>query len=360
MKVLVVSNQLPSRRYPMNGIFAIDQAKALAEAGVEVVVFAIDTFSLRWRRRIGIWEEEREGLRCYGFRIPIGNVGYKMTAKIGGWMIRRLYEKVFVKRGETAPDYIHTHFASEFGAALAKKCNIPLIITEHSSRVQNEALEGYKEAKHVIAVSNKFAETLEGRFGIKCEMVPNIVDYEAFRLAKERKAVDGRLRMATTARLIKGKGIEVTLEAMKSLEFAELEIIGDGPYRKELGQRAKELGIEKRVKFDGMLKREEIGKRYEEADCFVLTSESETFGVAYIEAMATGLPVIATRCGGPEDFVNDENGVMVRIGNTEETKQAIEYIYNNREKFDAKRIREFVEKNFASEVVAKKIMEYYD
>lgn len=360
MKILVVSNQLPNKRYPMNGIFAIDQAKALAEAGAEVVVFAIDTFSMRWRRKIGIWEEETEGLRCYGFRIPIGNVGYRLTARIGGWMIKKLYKRVFEKRGETAPDYIHTHFAAEFGATLAEKYGIPLIITEHASRVPDEAEMEYRRARHVIAVSHSFAEKLEKRFGIKCNVVPNIVDYKAFRLTDNRKHIEGRLRLVTTARLVREKGIEVILESMAEAEFATLEIIGDGPYRERLEKRANELGISDRVKFAGMLRREEIGKRYEEADCFVLTSESETFGVAYIEAMATGLPVIATRCGGPEDFVNEGNGIMVEVGDVKGTTDAIHYMHDNWEKFDAGKIRKFVDERFASETVARKIMEYYD
>ena len=55
----------------------------------------------------------------------------------------------------------------------------------------------------------------------------------------------------------------------------------------------------------------EIVKVYEECDCFVLPSAGETFGVVYVEAMAAGLPVIATRCGGPEDFVNEDNGILI-------------------------------------------------
>ena len=64
-----------------------------------------------------------------------------------------------------------------------------------------------------------------------------------------------------------------------------------------------ELGIEKCVEFTGKLSREEMLPKLSYSNVFVLPSNSETFGVVYIEAMALGLPVIATKCGGPEDFL---------------------------------------------------------
>ena len=96
-----------------------------------------------------------------------------------------------------------------------------------------------------------------------------------------------------------------------------LIIFGDGPESGALRALCAELGLYSRVSFRGHCPREELAEAYAAADCFVLASRSETFGVAYIEAMAAGLPVIATRCGGPEDFVTEENGILIPVDDEE-------------------------------------------
>lgn len=88
--------------------------------------------------------------------------------------------------------------------------------------------------------------------------------------------------------------------------------IGDGHLRSVLMEYVWKHDLHDIVMFHGILSPMEIVKVYEECDCFVLPSAGETFGVVYVEAMAAGLPVIATRCGGPEDFVNEDNGILHR------------------------------------------------
>ena len=76
---------------------------------------------------------------------------------------------------------------------------------------------------------------------------------------------------------------------------------------------------------------------------FVCSSAYETFGIALLEAMSVGLPVISTRCKGPEAFINHENGVLTSI---EELSKNMLWMYNNHHQFDRKKIRQFVEERF--------------
>lgn len=86
-----------------------------------------------------------------------------------------------------------------------------------------------------------------------------------------------------------------------------------------------------------MLKKK-IAEQLSKSDCFVLASQSETFGVAYIEALAMGVPVIATKCGGPEGFVNENNGIMIDVDSESQLIEAMKYMYNNSDKYDREEI----------------------
>jgi glycosyltransferase involved in cell wall biosynthesis len=94
------------------------------------------------------------------------------------------------------------------------------------------------------------------------------------------------------------------------------------------------------------------------SNTFVLPSKSETFGVVYIEALLCGLPVIATSCGGPEDFVNDKNGLLIPVDNKEELINALKMIKKN--DYDKKLISENCRQKFAPEIIANRITKLYE
>ena len=135
----------------------------------------------------------------------------------------------------------------------------------------------------------------------------------------------------------------------------KLIIIGDGPEKDNLLRLCKEEGVEDRVSFKGRHSREEIVSFYKECSAFVLASHSETFGVAYIEALAMGIPVIATRCGGPESFMNLDCGYLVDVGDVNGLVEAMNRIQSEYGKFSSQQIREYVRSRFSGNVVAKQL-----
>ena len=139
-----------------------------------------------------------------------------------------------------------------------------------------------------------------------------------------------------------------------------LIIFGDGPESGALRALCAELGLYSRVSFRGHCPREELAKAYAAADCFVLASRSETFGVAYIEAMAAGLPVIATRCGGPEDFVTEENGILIPVDDESTLTGAMERMMLRREDYDSAAISADIRRKFTPETIAARLTELYE
>ena len=118
--------------------------------------------------------------------------------------------------------------------------------------------------------------------------------------------------------------------------------------------------MENRIELAGIRPREEIAQRLQQADCFVLASVSETFGVSYLEALSCGVPVIATRCGGPECFVNEHNGLMVEPDDVEGLASAMLTMYCNGGSYNRAAIAQEVRNHYSSQAVAARLMEQYE
>jgi glycosyltransferase involved in cell wall biosynthesis len=100
----------------------------------------------------------------------------------------------------------------------------------------------------------------------------------------------------------------------KQTSEVSLTIVGNGPERPALEEQARQLGVASRISFRGRLNRRAVREALQHAHAFVLPSRYETFGVVLLEAMATGLPVVATASGGPEDIVTPDTGELVPPG----------------------------------------------
>ena len=370
MHILIVSRGLPSESYPLNGIFEFDQAKALAEAGLRVTYFAIDLRSIRRKRQFGITKEAREGVDCYNYNLPLGAVPLTVLLKVGSWALRRLYRKVFIN---SKPDIIHAHF-TEYGYIAAKLCEeitVPLVITEHSSEMNktqikpdllNAANFAYKKASAVIAVGEQLRNNIADKTGVKAIVVPNIMSDQSFLCICKRENKD-YYGYVFTGRLIDRKRPFLLLDAFNSVAErypnTRLGIIGDGVLRQEIVHRIAEYRLQDKVILYGALKRDSIAEVYAGYDCFILPSVRETFGVVCIEAMAAGLPVIATRSGGPEDFITQDVGLLTASDDKKELENAMEYMLLNAGKYNSDRIKQYVRNSFSPEIIARKIIEIY-
>ena len=149
---------------------------------------------------------------------------------------------------------------------------------------------------------------------------------------------------------------------LKKADFdtnVSLTIVGGGNQRSRLQNMIDSAGLTARITLMGLKSQQEIQNLISESDVFVLASRKETFGVVYIEAMAKGLPVIATPCGGPEEFVNHENGLLVPCNRVNELTDALKYMHKNINEYNRDKIRESTLKKFSETSIAQKIEEVY-
>lgn len=171
----------------------------------------------------------------------------------------------------------------------------------------------WKHAHAVVANSEglrTLAVTFDPRFDIP--IIPNGVDEDAF-LPRDEGAGNGAPRLLFTGRLVYQKGLDLLLPALHELRHLPwaLDVVGDGPMRAELEEMAQTLDIAERVHFHGWQDRKHLAGFYQNASLFVFPSRHEGMPNAVLEAMATGLGVVATRIAGNEELVLD--GVTGRL-----------------------------------------------
>lgn len=361
---------IPTKRYPLNGIFEFDQARALVEAGNEVDYLAIDMRSIRRTRKWGISVFYREGVRVAEYNFPIGVAPLSIHEVVGTRMALRLYKMLYQNN---EPDIIHAHFTNygEIASNIAKKYRKPLVITEHSSRMNNtdielpllkQAIHAYSGADSIIAVSTALAKQIRYHTGFESIVIPNMIGVDAFYLC-QKKPHEG-VGFITTCSLERHKRPEELLEAFISVAEENsnifLGVVGEGSLKTKLQTIAERSIVKDRIKFYGLCNRNEIAEIYSGYDCFVLPSYRETYGVSFIEALAAGLPVIATRCGGPEDFINDNNGLLISVDNKYELQDALKKMVLTHGQYDSHRIKNDIRNQVSGEKVVQKIQEVYE
>jgi len=159
------------------------------------------------------------------------------------------------------------------------------------------------------------------------------------------------------------KGMDVLVSALSKIVTrhpeVQLRIGGGGKATKKLEQWIDEKNIRGNVTLVGALSRQEVATEMKRCDVFILPSRYETFGVVYAEAMACGKPVIGTKTGGPDSFVNVDNGILVDIENEEQLVDAMEYMIANVLNYDGYKIRMEIMNQFSMEAIAKQLMGIY-
>lgn len=370
MRVFVISKGMPTEQYPLNGIFEFDQAKALARSGAEVAMLVIDFRSGSYKRKYGFSEYETEGVRVFELSLPLGL--YRRALPMLRYLLIKVYKKAVKACGQ--PDIIHAQFYSigAIAAVLKKRYKVPFVITEHSSKLNtdlqnisqldlNLAKSAYQCADKLIAVSHALAANLKNNFQVEATVIPNIVDVSQFQYVERTPKDD--FTFISVGNLVKIKGfdqlLEAFAEAFKADNAVKLSIVGDGPELENLQNTVTRLNLNGKVSLLRTIGRNRIKSFYQEGDAFVLASNSETFGVVFIEAMATGLPVIATSCGGPNDIVTENAGYLIPVDDRQALVSALQAMRNNAYNFNSLEISRNCIEKYSPETVGRQIIEAY-
>lgn len=367
-KILVIPTWYPNTRSSIDGIFIEDQVIALSEI-YDVCVVALELTNWKMmlfgRDKIVKGFEMLKGVKVY--RYPVFIFPKLFTVSIIMFILRFV---IMADKGLVSPwgvpDIIHAHGAFPSGLLgiwLGKKYKVPVVLTEHSGpfiKLFTSIISKHLVSKvisavdRIIAVSPALAKQINDLYPQKqINIIGNLIRTDIFSVAPHEtfRPASKEIQFFSVAIIYETKGFDYLLEAASLLvkdKIDKFKIIigGDGIYRKQLEKNAVKLGIINKCNFLGMLKRDEVKYWMQQSDVFVMPSLGETFCVALAEAMACGKPVISTRCGGPEYFIDEECGFLVKVADAHDLAEKMAGFILKKYEFNPVTIRSKIEKRF--------------
>jgi L-malate glycosyltransferase len=365
MKILMLTSWYPDRLSSNSGIFIQNQARALAKehevtvisAKVDYKKFGLCSFEL----------EETNAELVREFRIIIRR-SLPLYNQLNHLLITYFVSRKIVLRNR--PEIIHASvgFPGAFlGLLLAKLLRCPFIFTEHT-RVSNNfrssfhklvTLFALRRADKLVAVSSALAGELKKWSGQEVTIVPNMIydsQFAQVRISSGEVPQIGFLGGMNTD----VKGLDILMKALAVIDQDFVFHIG-GTGSREGGYRAlaTDLKIADKCRFYGFIQPADLPAFMAKLNFFVCSSRYETFCVALIEAMASGLPVVSTRCGGPEDFINSTNGILCDKESVTNLSEAVLWMMKNYTTFNSDLIRRYVSERFSPDAFVRQMTGIY-
>lgn len=253
--------------------------------------------------------------------------------------VKNTYVKELI---EWKPDIIHSQcefMTFSYAVRIGKKCVCPIVHTYHT--VYEEYTHYFSPSKTmgqkmvavwsrrllskvdtVVAPTEKVSKILDNyKIAAPVQVIPTGVDLRKYAhvLSGKKKAEmkkqlgipSSHKVLVSIGRLAKEKNIDELIDYLFQMKQKEITLllVGDGPYRKDLEKKVKELSLGEQVMFTGMISPEEVGDYYQLGDVFISASNSETQGLTYIEALASGTPALCKKDSCLEHVVtNGFNG----------------------------------------------------
>ena len=374
MHVLIIPTWYPNGNDKLIGIYHKEYTEALANNSVKVNMLYIDRQPISKPFKY-LFMNKKEVINEVNYKtyirkmFDVRRISYSLS--INNYC--KILEKAFIDyvKINGKPDILHAMVTIPAGYAtckLGKKYNIPVVVTEHSSYYQR-FFEGdnIKYGDYVMnnsyytTVSKYMADWIKSKYD-NCDILPNLVDVDKYMLP--RKKIEG-LKLITISGLRRRKYIDNTIEALKTIieekniQNASLTVVGDGQDEEFFKNRCHELDMDNYVNFVGRKNKDQVAKLLSEHNIYVVSSDTETFCIPAIEAFASGIPVVSTKCNGPEEFIDDKCGKIVPFGDKKKMVEAILNVYNNIDKYDIKYLRSIANRYSGKSITdkAKKVYE---
>jgi len=386
-KILYLSRIYPNNIVAVNGLWVEGLVTEISSINDVRVISPVpycpplpQSFSYARTRSI-LHHDTVNGIQVYRPRF-LSPPGYLLHSYLGDLYYWSIVRKIDRYRKEFPFELIHAQFSYPDGyaaARLAKRYNVPLVITEHAAwvpwmdeypRVRRQAEWAVGVSRATIAGSRYLAETISG-FDVDKEKVKLIPLGINTRLFKPDSAVIKKPnQMLFVGRIHMVKGVDILFHALSMLvkknKDIRLVLIGSSlgfkgyqVQEEKLRKLATSLGVDPYLEYVGMQPPEKVREFMQQSALLVLPSRRESFGTVVTEALACGTPVVATRCGGPEDLVNDRVGALVEKESPQALAEGLEKVLSSQHLYDAGALHAYVEDKYSWRYISKQIQQLY-
>jgi teichuronic acid biosynthesis glycosyltransferase TuaC len=387
-KVLILSKSYPNKVFDVQGLWVENQVRYSASFCEPKVISPVQYCpplpglpEYYTRLRTIPHKCQTNGVEVFHPRYLVGP-GYSLHSIESAayyFSTRALAQRL---RREFPFDLIHAHFTYPDGVAavrLGKRFGVPVIITEQNpwgpwmnenAIVRRRSIWAARECTFQIAISKAVRQSIVRLAGEseKLRVIPDAVDGSVFALAaKEASPVANQIVFVGAIRPV--KGVDVLIRSLRLLadrgRRVKLVLVGESFYKRyqkeynRLQQMAGDLELQDQICFAGKQPLTELVRTIQESALLVLPSHAESFGMVLVEALACGTPVVATKCGGPEDIVNDHVGALVPPDDPESLARAIGNVLDRRREFDPAKLRSYALENFGLESVGLRVAGLY-
>ncbi len=219
------------------------------------------------------------------------------------------------------------------------------------------------KAETVTTVSEFLKDSMR-HCGLKSAyvVIPNIIEIPP--VSSFEKEVNEKIKILVVADLVDEiKNISGTIRAFSEIfaqhKNAELNIIGHGRDEMKLKNLVAELRLNDAVLFHGVKPNEEVYRFLQRCDFLVMNSNFETFSLICAEALSCGKPLVATRCGGPQEFVTADTGILIEPGNHQQLVSAMNEMLLQYRSYSPEKLRHYAGQKFSAEIVGEKFFKVY-
>jgi glycosyltransferase involved in cell wall biosynthesis len=370
VRILVIASWYKSAKAPVRGSFIREQALALARRGHDVSVVFVDPDS--HSRPFALERSRDDALDQISIAAP-----WPLHRVFGFYMPQPLVKRVRCLIAETRPDVVHAHAVRPAGVIATRAAaavGVPVFLTEHKKELSTywttrhgwlQIREAYESCARLLAVSQEHKGKLERYFPStqgRWDVAYNGVDTERFHIDPDRvRPGRGELRkILFLGGLEEAKGLATLMEALRQLPPSFiLTVAGPGAVESRVVALAGRSDIVSRIRTVGLVDRERVVALLNSHDVLAVPSYIESFGLVCAEALACGIPVVATRCGGPEEIVREPFGEIVEPRDSKALARALERVCAALDRWVPESARAYIEQHFSLAGVAARLEREY-
>ncbi len=369
MNILMIPSWYGTKSMPLLGSFYKEQAEELAARGHRVAVLYAELGSSFKKADNGLTHEVVNGVDTYIWVRPNLTPRFE-TGRC--WqrtlMLEKMYQMLVADWG--VPDVVNLRSSLQGyeAVSLCRKHGLPLFFMEHSSYVVKEGegslarkrLQTVMQSAQVNACVGSGLMKVMYPYDPTTRLIPDLVDESRFYIG-EKSNPDAPFTFGAMGQLRPIKGYDVLIRAFARLRQltdrpVRLAIAGAGVLKSQLQALIQEEGVADSCHLVGIVPRDQVAEFMNDCECFVVSSRTETLSCVLCECAACGRPAISTMCGGPQDVITEQSGVLVPVDDVETMSKAMLDMLDKAATYDRQAIREDIVARFGRESVCQRLI----